>query len=130
MSWTEINPYLHYIYPFFDYSYAYNLQNPAPNHPCLPFPHLDLDREYQNIKSYDTQPQLSSDRSDGKPSPCPKNRSLRKQKLLKKRVSIFLLSKERITSKERSRRKIGTCPPISSNTSPTTSTPTQQSKLP
>lgn len=90
MNWTEINPFLHFVYPFFDYSYAYNLQSPLHNHPNPPVAHLDLDREYQNIKSYDTQAQLSSDRSDGKPSPNLKNRSIRKQKLLKKRVSIFL----------------------------------------
>lgn len=128
MNWTEINPYLPFIFPFFDYTYAYKLQNHPQNQPCPPLPLLDLDREYQNIKSYDTQAQLSADRSEGKIAPSLKFRSIRKQKLLKKRVNIFLLSKERITSKEKNRRKIGTYPLISSNTLPIISTLIQERK--
>lgn len=125
MNWTETNPFLTFFYPFYNLPLALRPQDHCFS---LPYPFLSQnDSEakecIKNLKNFDTQPNLSSEKLDLRAAPELRKKAIRKQKILKRRVRSFWRRNARITLKEKSRRKTATCPPTYSNTSSLTSTP-------
>ena len=69
------------------------------------------------INTLETSSQFLSDRNDSKSNLDEKKKIVNKQKQIKKRVKYVLYSKEKIISKERSKRRIEIYLQTSSNTS-------------
>ena len=69
------------------------------------------------INTLETSSQFLSDRNDSKSNLDEKKKIVKKQKQIKKRVKYVLYSKEKIISKERSKRRIEIYLQTSSNTS-------------
>lgn len=93
MSWIEPNPFFTFYYPFYDYPINFHIYQPTTTITNY-FSQQKESENYEFIKNIgpiDTQTQLSSDKTDSKDELELKKKSVRKQRILKRRVKSVLL---------------------------------------
>lgn len=92
MSWTEANPFFAFYYPFYQSHLSLHpFHTPAIILPSfLPQNQPEVPYSPKIIRGLDTQPQLPSERGKAWESPDLKRKSIRKQRILKRRVNLRL----------------------------------------
>lgn len=90
MSWTEQNPFFAFYYPFYHPQLPlHSYQAPAIIPPSF-LPQKDTEAPYSPkiIRGLDTQAQLPNERAEAWESPELKRKAIRKQRILKRRVTL------------------------------------------